>query len=360
MNDVLAVEIVDPREGVEPEGWSFFRHRAKLPPVWDYEVLRAEAWLSRNPPVLALIRAGGAVVGALSVLVCRGWREQAFAPRPSARTRRLRPRWAEVYLPLLSGYPACVFSGRLDADARRGAIRLFERELRRRLGPGLLGVVYRAMTPELVPAIDGRGRLTREIDPVAVLENRFDSAQDWAATLDPVLRKTVRAFAEDSGVHTETFQGKEIPQLPALATLLNAHRARQDDRAWRDGQRSRIGGLHLDTRSPVASAYLQAFTARPEVVTRTYRDERGRLLGFNTMFDHPTSPAVHHWAARPNADGGRKDLHVDCYARCVRLMIEHDRPELTAGRALLPVKRALGFGTRPLFSVAVPRPVLGR
>ena len=67
MNQVLTVEIIDPREGREPEGWSFFRHRNKLPPVWDFDVLRAEAWLARNPPVLAMIREGGesgAVVGA--------------------------------------------------------------------------------------------------------------------------------------------------------------------------------------------------------------------------------------------------------------------------------------------------------
>jgi hypothetical protein len=41
-------------------------------------------------------------------------------------------------------------------------------------------------------------------------------------------------------------------------------------------------------------------------------------------------------------------------------MIEQNRPELTAGRALLGNKTALGFGTRALSSIAVPRPVLGR
>lgn len=339
------VDVHDPRVDPPPEGWTAFRARC-LPPVWDYELLRREAWLAKNPPVLAVVRRDSRVVGALSVMVCRGWGSRQFAPLAGGR---LRPRWAEVYLPLLSGYPACVFDDDDDDDVdlaeRRAAIREFERALREYVGAGLLGVIYRAMNPELVPALDGRGRVTREIDPLAVLVNRYSTVDEWATlTLD---------VAGQAGFGRTDLDPHE------LAVMLNAHRARQDDRAWAGGQRSRVGGLHLDTRSPISPAYLDALVRRPDVLTRTYH-HAGRLLGFGTLFDGPSGVALHHWAALPSAAGGRKGLYVDWYARCVLHMIAEGRPELTAGRAMLPEKTALGFGTRSLFSVAAPRPVLGR
>lgn len=346
---VSQVDVHDPRTDPRPEGWSGFRARC-LPPVWDYELLRREAWLAKNPPVLAVVRAHGRIVGALAVMICRGWGGRAFGPVSGGR---LRPLWAEVYLPLLSGYPACVFDE--GFTGRHAAIREFERALRTHAGPGLLGVVYRAMDPGLVPALAGRGRLAREIDPAAVLVNRYSTVDEWAAALAPDVRRHL-----DPDVATEAAFARTDLDLHELAVLLNAHRARQDERAWAGGQRSRIGGLHLDTRSPIAPAYLDELVRRPDVLTRTYRDGAGRLLGFNTMIDHETGCAVHHWAALPSAAGGRKGLYVDCYARCVAHMIAEGRPELTAGRAMLPEKTALGFGTRSLFSVAVPRPVLGR
>jgi hypothetical protein len=354
----LSVEILDPRSAPEPEGWVNFLSHQRLQPVWDYELLRLEAWLARNPPVLAVIRDGSRPVGALSVMVCRTWREQAFAPAPSGRTKALRPRWAEVYLPLLSGYPACVFAASLPVEERKDALRLFERELRRYLGPGLLGVIYRAMTAELVPAIDGPYRMSREIDPTAVLVNRFPAFDDWVRTLEPEIRETLREVAADLDTTAEA--GRRDLDEHELATLLNEHRARQDRRAWGQGQRARAGGLHLDTRSPIPPAYLGTFVRRPDVITRTYRDASGKLLAFNTMIDHPDSPAIHHWAALSGVAGGRRNLYVDCYAHGVRHMIEHGLPELTAGRALLGNKTALGFGTRELSSVAVPKPALGR
>ncbi|MFJ1766413.1 hypothetical protein ACIOD2_39205 [Amycolatopsis sp. NPDC088138] len=348
---VSQVDIVDPRVDAPPAGWTAFRVKC-LPPVWDYELLRREAWLAKNPPVLAVVREGDRVVGALSVMVCRSWRATDFGPLSGGR---FRPRWAEVYLPLLSGYPACVFDDDVGEPERRRAIRRFERALREHLGPGLLGVVYRAMNPELVPALDGRGRISREIDPAAVLRNAYSTVDEWEAGLEPGLRRFLR-----QDVVTEVASGRTDLDAGALAALLNAHRARQDERAWTGGQRSRIGGLHMDTRSPIAPSYLDALVRRPDVRTRTYRDDAGRLLGFNTMIDHPAGCAVHHWAALPSAAGGREGLYVDCYARCVAHMITQRRPELTAGRAMLAEKAALGFGTRSLFSVAVPRPVLGR
>ncbi|OZM75037.1 hypothetical protein CFN78_02310 [Amycolatopsis antarctica] len=354
----MKVEIADPRTDPEPEGWPVFRSRMRLHPVWDYRLLRLEAWTARNPPVLAVVRADdGRVIGGLSVMVCRSWNDQSYAPARYARRTRLRPRWAEVYLPLLSGYPACVLDG--DAGVRREAIRCFERELVRFLGTGLLGVMYRAMTLELADAMSGPARMRRQIDPTAVLAG-VESEQDWRAAVAPRVRQMLDEFAADPGVRSTAGAARDDLDASELAALLNAHRARQDERAWAGGQRSRIGGLHMDTRSPVSAAYLDELVHRKDIVTRTYTTPGGRLLGFNTMIDHPRSAAVHHWAAVPRAEGGRPDLYVDAYAHCVRQMLERRSGELTAGRAMLGEKAALGFGTRDLFTVAAPRPVLGR
>lgn len=353
----IEVDIVDPRDDPEPAGWSEFFHRARLQPVWDYRLLGIEAWLSRNPPVLAVVRQGGRIVGGLSVMVCDGWNGRAYAPSESVRTGRFLPRWAEVYLPLLSGYPACVLD--LDAIPLRTAIRAFERKLVHCLGSGLLGVVYRAMSAELADAMSGRGRMIRRIDPTAVLTG-LSTERDWHASLDPDTVRALGEVAADPGIETAAAPARDDLDATELAAMLNAHRARQDERAWVGGQRSRFGGLRMDTRSPVAAAYVDEFVHRKDVITRTYRDRCGRLLGFNTMIDHPQSSAVHHWAALPRAEGGRPNLYLDAYAHCVRHLIDRGNGELTAGRAMLAEKAALGFGTRDLFTVAVGRPVLGR
>lgn len=352
------VQIVDPRVDQEPPGWAQFRDSACLQPVWDFELLCLEAWLARNPPVLAVVRDGSRIVGALAVMVCRSWNDQSYAPMPTVRSRRMRPRWAEVYLPLLSGYPACVLTG--DAGQRRAAVRAFERELLRYLGNGLLGVMYRAMTEELATAMHGRARMIRQIDPTAVLTNDLDSVEQWRAGLAPHVSRRLDAVAADTAVVTTAATAREDLDAHELTTLLNRHRLRQDERAWSGGQRARFGGLHMDTRSPVPRGYLDALVRRKDIVTRTYRDRAGRLLGFNTMIDHPRSSAVHHWAALPRAEGGRADLYLDAYARCVRHVVDGGSAELTAGRAMLDNKTALGFGTRALYTVAAGRPVLGR
>ena len=339
----LSVEIVDPRVDPAPAGWAEFARRQELHPFWDHEMMRVEGWMSRNPPLLAVLREGAGVVGALSVLVCRTWRMGEFSPSPGERTRSVRPRWAEVFVPLFSGHQACVFTASLDQPARTAAVRAFERALLAYLGPGLLGVLYRAMTADLVPAMVGKGRPHKVIDPFAVLT-------DPAAVPAP----------PPPGLEVRTGFGRDDLDPVELTTLLNGQRAADDALAWAGGQPRRFGGVvHVDTRTPVTSAYLDRLVRRGDVHTMTYHAADGSLVAFNTLIDHPTRADMYHWAAAPDrADAGA--LYADCCARRAQYASAHGRRELSAGRGLLDVKQGLGFGTRELHTVAAPRPLLGR
>lgn len=354
----VEVRIVDPRTDPEPTGWNRFRKTTAWQPMWDYEQLRLESWLSRNPTVLGVLSKGGSVLGACLAMSCTPWRGRRFGPSGG---RGLAPGWAEVYLSWFSGHSAAVFADRVDAARRRELLRAFERALAAHVGVGLLGVVYRAMPVDVAEAASGPGRAVREIDPTTVLVNRWESVDDWFASLRPPVREVVEAAAETASTLDVTAgAGRTDLDAAELATLLNTHRARQDARAWRSGQRARIAGLHLDTRSPIPTAYLAAFVRRPDVVTRTYRDGAGRLVAFHTLIDDRRGLALPHYAALPVSEGGRPRLYADVYAHCVRHLVEARRPELTAGRTLLDLKAGFGFTTRTLMSVAVPRPVMGR
>ncbi|SFW58504.1 GNAT family N-acetyltransferase [Amycolatopsis australiensis] len=337
----------DPRVDPAPAGWTAFARAARLHPVWDYELMGLEAWGARNPQLLAVAVEGGEIVAAMSVLVCHPRLAPRFAPRPGKRS--LRPFWAEVCQPWLSGYPGIVFApGFRDGPA---LTREFERTLGRRLGVGLLGVVYRAIGADLATGLEGRGRLVKRVDPVAVLENRFESEEDWLATLPSSrrsgLRRRRRRLAEDPTLVVRGGPGRADLDGAELARLIRAHR-------------ERYGKLKLDTRTPPSAGFLDRFVRRPDVHTLTYADTDGRLLAVNTLLDHPDSPSLQHWAALPLSERGRSGLYFDSYVRAVRFLARRGAKELTAGRGMIELKQELGFRARPVYTAAVPRPVLGR
>lgn len=348
------VTIVDPRVDPEPPGWRDFQRRRSLHAVWDYDLMRLEAWTARNPAVLVVVRDAGRVVAGMSVLVCRPWREPRYAPAPARRSWLSgfgAPVWAEVYQPWLSGFPGVVFDAGLDPAACREVTRRVERALARCLGVGLLGVLYRALGRELAGIVGGRGRLVREVDAVAVLPNDFSCPDEWIASLSKSrrssLRRQQRALESSPDLVVRGAAAREDLDGAQIARLINRHRA---DR----------GKAVLDTRSPVSGAYLESFLRRPDVHTLTYHDAEGRLLAVNTLLDHADSVIKQHWAALPVAEGGRKHLFFDSYQRAVRHLLRRDAAELSAGRGRHDVKCSLGFRTRPVYGVAVPRPLVGR
>ncbi len=347
---MIEVLISDPRVDAEPDGWAEFQRQRGLHPVWAYDLMHIESWLSRNPVLLATVRRDGRLVAAMSLMVCLSWRSPRYAP-PPGRTRSLRPRLVEVAQPWLSGYPGIVFADGLELPERREVVARFERELVRYLGPGLVGVLYRQLGEDDVPALSGRGRLARQVDPVAVLRNTFDGEEQWLASLHKKrranLRRQRRIVAADETLVVRGGPGRTDLDWTEASTLINEHRAR-------------FGRTLVDNRSPVAARYLAAYLSRADVHTLTYHDTAGRLLALHVMMDNEHSPVLQHWAAVPVSDGGRQHLYFDAHWRAVTFAVAQGRPELSDGRGMLDLKADLGFGTRAVHGVAVPRPVLGR
>jgi hypothetical protein len=333
------VTVHDPRHDPQPTGWSGFFARHHLHAPWDYALMGVEAWLSRNPPLLVVAHADGEIVGAMAVMVCVPGRGDNYAP---PRTPRLTPTVAQVYQPWLGGEGFVVPSGDVEV------VRALEKGVRARLGPPLLGLVYRNVPASLAPMVAGRGRLVRPVTPAAsVLENRFADEDEWLASLSRNRRKNVRRIdrliAADTSLAVRFAPARSDVDGTVLAGLLRTHRAK-------------FGGQPFDPRTPVAGAYLAAAVRRADVHTLTYSDVDGQVVAFSTYLDHPVTPVLQFWASRED----RGHLYFDCHARAIRHVIATGRKQLSAGRAKFEQKESLGFGACPMRVVGVPGPLVGR
>jgi len=344
----LSVDVLDPRRDPEPPDWAGFRESEELPVPWDYGLLTLESESSRSPNLLALVRDGGRIVAAFGITVCGPGPDRG--PRRVGGPARLTPRWAEVHHPWLSGYPGWSFTEALDAPARRDVVRAFERAVCRYIGIGCLGVMYRSVPPEDRGIVAGRGRIDREAVSTAVLDNTFETRDQWISSLTRSRRHSIRGqirkIAADPTLTIRCETERDDLDGGELARMALAHRAK-------------FGSVPFDFRSPVSAEYLHALVRRPDVVTMTYHDDTGRLLAFTNILDHPVLPLHQHWATVPVEEGGRKHLYFDVFARVVGHMIDGNRKAISAGRGLADVKASLGFTPRPLRVVISPRPVCG-
>ena len=335
----MTVTVHDPRHDPAPPGWSDFVARHHLYPPWDYALLGIEAWLSRNPPLLAVARSGDEIVGAMAAMVCVPGRRSEYAP---PRTRGPAPKIAQVYQPWLGGEGFFVPSGGAEV------LRAMEKGLRRRLGPALAGLIYRNVPESLAPLVSGRGRVTRTVTPAAsMLENRYGDEEAWLASLSRNRRKNVRRVdrlvAADTSLVVRFGPARSDLDGAVLAGLLRTHRAK-------------FGRQPFDPRTPVAGAYLAEVLRRPDVHTLTYSDVDGQVLAFSTYLDHPVTPILQFWATRED----RGHLYFDCHARAIRHAIATGRQQLFAGRGKSAEKSSLGFASRPMCVVGVPGPLVGR
>lgn len=344
------IDVVDPRTEPEPEGWARFCQAQQAQVTWDHGLMRLEGMRSGTPNLLVTARDGGELIAAFVVLLA-GYRSGLRrGPGPVRGLGTVTPRWVEVQNRWLSGLPAWAFAAHLDPDARRTLVRAFERAVCRYTGPGCLGVVYRAVHAHELAMVTGRGRVVREALGYAELDNTFGGYDDWLASVPPdrrrKFRRQQRKITEDPDLTVEFASSRTELDGAELAALLNAHHDRH-------------GRGPLDPRGYHSPDYVAALVRRPDVRTATYRTAAGRLIGLGTLLDHPAHPVGQHWASVPVEDGGKQHLYFDCYMRMIQHMIDNGAKSLSAGRGMLDVKGKLGFVSRRLFGVVVPRPVAG-
>ncbi|OZM75038.1 GNAT family N-acetyltransferase [Amycolatopsis antarctica] len=344
----VTVDVLDPRRDPEPPDWAAFAEAQRLPVPWDYGLLTIETTGSRSPNILVLVRENSRVTAAFGVTICRRGTEHRF--RAVGGTARFAPRWAEVHQQWLSGYPGWAFAETVGIDARPEIVRLFERAICRYVGPGCVGVLYRSVSPAEEYAVSGRGRIVRDAAPTSVLDNTFESREQWISSLSRSRRHSIRGqirkISGDPSLTIRGGTGRDDLDGAELAPMLDAHRAK-------------FGRVAFDFRGAITPAYLHALVRRQDVFTVTYHDDSGRLLAFTNVLDHPVLPLHQHWAAVPVEDGGRQHLYFDAFARVAGHMIDAGRKGMSSGRGLSELKSSLGFTARPLRAVIAPRPVCG-
>jgi hypothetical protein len=303
--------------------------------------MRRASASTRAPLLLALFRDGGTIIGALSG-VYQGLRRTA--PR-----RRREPIILDVRLPGEGNEVSWHFRADIPPEHRRQLMREFERTVRRWLGPGLTGILYRHVTPGEVSTVVRRGAVTRETVGTARMPIQWKTVDDWLATLGGSRRRNLRRRARlidaDPDLTVVSGTGRTDLDPALLARMVAEHQQRLQNR--------------IDPRVPLSAAYFAEMIQRDDVSFLTYTESSGRLLAFSTLLHHPRWPQLGWWAGLPVEDGGRGHLYFDHYLRTIGQVIEQGREGLIAGRGRLDVKLELGFQEVPMQLVAVPRWSLG-
>lgn len=330
----MRVEVLDPRVDAVPARWAEYWKSARLYAPWDFSLLGLESSHSPNPQAVAVATVDGRVVGAMLATVLR------------FRGMRL----LEVHSPWMPGIPGWSWPDDLGVRHRRSVLRRMERALCRFAGLRCVGLLYRFVDAGALPLISGVGRLARPTMGTSVLDNTFGTVDDWVSSLKRSrrhsLRGQIRKVDRDPDLVVRFEPARHDLDGAELADLVNSHR-------------DRLGKPKFDQRGTLSGAYLHELVRRDDVFSLTYQDGAGRLLAFANMLDHPVMPMYQHWATLSKEDGGRQHLYFDSYARMMRHVVDDRRSALTAGRGMLDVKGSLGLATRPLWAVAVPRPVAG-
>ena len=297
MSDVRC-ELLDPAVETVPSAWARFVASRRLGPAWDAAALAALAPRHRGL-LLGLVEHDGLTAA-------------AFCGRP--RGPSAGPAVFECKLPPMGSTPGFAFASGLDRAGRRAAVAAFERALFRRLGWRCLGVAYRQVGQGELDACDGPGRPRISTDPVAVLENRWATMDEYLAGLSHRRRGRLRSMqrALDADPDLQIGVGAQV-DAGAASRL-----------AFLTEQRHRRGRLDAPGE-PVPAAYFDALAGRDGVLYLTYRDADGRLLAFALAFDDGRWLDATMWGSLdPHADG-RKNLLFDHYLRLIALAVERGR-----------------------------------
>ncbi|MEU0568042.1 hypothetical protein ABZ297_22025 [Nonomuraea sp. NPDC005983] len=336
----LTLQILDPLHDPEPSDWERLRTAAGQCVTWRYDLLRAYAWAAQAPVLLAVLREEGVAVGAVSASL-RGVRPH----RGVYASGRDPAGLVDVHAPGNRSQKGWWFTGDPEPQRQRDLLRGYVRGIRRELGAGWRGVVWREVSPGEPALLPGTVKVRLPTAPLAKLATPWTGVEDWYALLDRArrdsLRRRARSFTADPSLSVEVGPARELVTAAEAAAL----RAENDLK-----HRSRLFPL-----APLPLPYLEALVGGDEVMAIAYRDRPGRrLLGLSLILDHPTWPVCLSWGALLPEDGGRKHLYFDGYVRMVEWSISSGKAGLVLGKGQAEAKRDLGADLVPSSALAVP------
>jgi uncharacterized protein len=321
-------QLLDPAAEPVPPAWGRFVASQRLSPAWDAAALATLA--PRHPRLL------------LGLVEHDGLTAAAFCGRP--RGPWALPAVFECKLLPMGSTPGVAFAADLDRAGRRAAVAAFEQALARRLGWRWLGVAYRQVGQTELDAYDGPGRPRISTSPVAVLENRWATMDEYLAGLSHRRRGRLRAM-QRALVADPDLQVEIGGQVAADAA---------SELAFQTELRHRRGRLDAPGE-PVPAAYFDALAGREGVLYLTYRDGGGRLLAFALAFDDGECLDATVWGSLDPHAGGHRNLLFDHYLRLIALAIERQRAAVGFGKPVTDAKRRFGCTSVPQFMVAATR-----
>lgn len=334
------VEFYDPRHDPEPGFWEPWRAAAGLWANWGWAPMRAGAWHSRHPLLVAVLRrrGGSGVVGTVCATV------RAAVPRARFCRARGYPRAGLLHVvgPQNSSQPGWHFDTG-SAGERAEMFRAYVRAARRELGTAVAGVLWRQVGEQDVAAIPYR-MLVRPTLPFCTIDTPFRDRDEWLATLRKSrrndLRRQARVLARDKDLAVATGRGREVVTVAELTRVVRLNFDRHPS-----ARADRNTGLR-------SYAWNRAILDRDDVGAIAYRDGTGKLLGAGVILEHPTRPLMMSWGAEPVGEGGRANLYFDLYCRMIDRATAAGAEAVLLGKGLTDIKADLGARLSPQFAVA--------
>lgn len=316
----MHAEIIDPTGEAVPADWEIFRKQEGLIAAWQARALTAVAWCSTRPVYLGVVRQGGEVVGLFVGSVGgpprlrRGYAEPGSMPPVG---------WFDCHLPVgfTGGF---AFAADLSAADRAEATAAFEKAVRRRLGRRCLGVLYRQVTAETLPAFDRRFRPRITTAPNTLLRNRWADLDGYFADLPRDRRRRLRRIHAEAAERTRVLYG--VGDIDAeRASALACATVRK----------------HSPYAPPLPVRYFEALCGEEGVRYFGHLDG-DRLLSFDLTFDDGRRLVTTVNGSLDVRDGGRRDLYFDLYLREIDYMISHGRGGCEFGKGMAELKQRFG------------------
>ena len=319
----MSWEVLDPRYDAEPPYWRELRAKAALRADWAWEVLAAQAWTSRTPLFVSVLRNGPSADG----VVFASWAGLPLRRNGFVGTGRARLFGALHVRSPGTGSVAGWWTNDLPvADFLRD----YTSAMRRELGLGCGGALLRQLTTAEVEAM-GRRCVARPTEALGVLRTSpWPTVTEWVQSMKRKrrhnMRQIIRTVDHDEAIAVDLGPGA------ALAPLEIARVLRHNEKKYA----GRLSPL------PQTTGYLAVLLRQPDVLVGTYRaTDTGELEAFVSILDHPRWPVTRHWSARPATREDRPNLYLDHYRMVVDYAQRTGKEGVIVGRGKRELKESL-------------------